>query len=72
MSKKRISREVRVGAMADYLIGKMKVTAIAEKWGVSHPMISVWAHAISDHFKTRHPSRRKKNDQTQRRYLEAA
>lgn len=68
----RASREQRIGAMADYLIGHMKVEDIGRKWGVSGPCVSHWASQISDHFKLRKTRKIKKPYAIKRQYLEAA
>jgi transposase-like protein len=34
--------EIRIGACADYLIGKMKIDAIEEKWGIKRCNILYW------------------------------
>ena len=67
MSKKRWKRryfkysdEIRIGAVADYLIGVMKVDDIERKWNVDHSSLCYWIYQMRDHFKTRHPPRSKR------------
>lgn len=38
---KRYSYEVKVGACADYLLGK-PLAYITHKWGMSHNIVSYW------------------------------
>lgn len=56
----KYSDEQRIGAVADYLIGKLGTKQIEAKWGVGQTTISYWVWQMRDHFKTRKPPRSKR------------
>lgn len=49
---KPCSREQRVGAVADYILGKRALKDICARWDVSPASIRNWLHA-SGHFRNR-------------------
>jgi transposase-like protein len=65
------SSEARIGAVADYLIGKMKTTAICHKWGINDSStLSQWVRETG-HFRLR-KKRTLRKIEIETRYLEAA
>jgi transposase-like protein len=53
----KISDEVRIGAVADYLLG-LPYETIRQKWGVTQGSLGHWLHKVGC-FKWRKPRRKK-------------
>lgn len=51
--RRRIPREIKIGAIADYLVGR-PVSHITWKWGVADNTLRTWMRGLRDHFKSRY------------------